>query len=262
MKKCSVAALMTSLIVPINLYGAEAIIIGQGELRSAPDYVELSILVDSKCYNTVAEARKVNDDASRKIVDFLNTKITKKDAYNSVVTTGGFTSAYQTYYQNKYFCENTFQKQNTIIFRTQEVDKFEALFEEIQNTVYKEVDRYAPSIIQSSISFAVMSSPMPGISNEQRTELEKQAIGLAFKDAKAKLTALFGNTKVLNLKLVSASDSSVMQPVPMPYYQKARMASAPMAEMGGSQAPVQFDQQEISKTVTFKFTFDDLPITQ
>jgi len=260
MKICSVAALMTSFI-PMVLYGAEAVIMGQGQVRSAPDYVELSIMVDSKCYSTPAEARKVNDDASRKIVDFLNTKITKKDAYNSVVTTGGFTSAYQTYYQNKYFCENTFQKQNTIIFRTQEVDKFEELFEEIQSVVYKEIDRYAPSIIQTSISFAVMSSPIPGISNEQRTELEKQAIGLAFKDAKAKLTALFGNTKVLNLKLVSATESTYSH-APIPRYQRSPMASAAMAEMGGSQAPVQFDEQEISKSITFKFTFDDLQIAQ
>jgi uncharacterized protein YggE len=201
----------------------------------------------------------VNDAAARRIVDFLNTKIKKKDAYNRVVATGGFTSPYQTYYQNKYFCEDTFQKQNVISFRTQDVDNFESLFDEIQNTVYKEMERNAPSIIQNAISYVSMSNAMPGTSDERRTELEKEAIALAFKDANAKLTALFGNKNVQNLKLINASELPPNDP--MPIIQRAR---APMALMSGGaaemadSAPVQFDQQTTYKTIYFKYSFDDM----
>ncbi len=105
MNKWSVAALLLSAIK--IAHAAEAVIIGEGHLLNAPDYVELSILVDSKCYPTAAEARKINDDASRKIVDFLNTKLQKKDNYNSVTSSGGYTSSYQNYYQDKYLCQIT-----------------------------------------------------------------------------------------------------------------------------------------------------------
>lgn len=258
MKKCSVAALIISG-VPFYANGAEALIVGQGQVRSSPDFVELSITVDSKCYPSIADARKVNDEAARKIVDFLNGKIKKKDAYNTVVTSGGYTSAYQTYYQNKYFCEDTFQKQNVITFRTQDLEHFESLFNEIQNMAYKELAHSAPNVIESAISYVSMGNPTPGISNEQRTKLEKQAVDLSYKDAKEKLNALFGEYKVLNLKLTNASELPPDQPIPM---RQQRMA--PMAMMAGAaraqaeRAPVQFDEQEINKTMYFIFSFDDI----
>ena len=258
MKKCSVAAAL--ILLPFVANGAEAVITGQGQVRSAPDYVELTISVESKCYPTPGDARKVNDDSSRKIVDFLNGKIKKRDPYNTVISTGGYTSAYQTWYEDKRFCENTFQKQTTIIFRTQDVKNFESLFDEIQNTVYKELARDMPNVIQASISYASMSNPVPGVSDEQRTQLEKQAIGLAFKDAKAKLSALFGEKGVMNLKMTSASELAPQ--APMPIYQRrapmAMMKGGATAEAMAPSAPVQFDDQEIAKTIYFTFSFDDI----
>ena len=231
-----------------------------GQVRSAPDYVELTISVESKCYPTPGDARKVNDESARKIVDFLNGKIKKKDPYNTVISTGGYTSPYQTWYEDKRFCENTFQKQTIIIFRTQDVKNFESLFDEVQNNVYKELSRDMPNVIQASISSASMSNPVPGVSDEQRTQLEKQAIALAFKDARAKLSALFGEKGVMNLKMTSASEISPQMPTPI--YQRrspmAMMKAGGGAEVMAPSAPVQFDDQEIAKTIYFTFSFDDI----
>ena len=239
-------------------FAAEAILIGEGQVISSPDYVEMSIIVDSKCYPTPGDARKVNDEASRKIVDFLNTKIKKKDAYNIVVSTGGFTLPYQTYYQERYLCQNTFQKQNVIVFKTQDLKEFEGLFNEIQNVVYKQFDRTPPSVIESSISFVTMSDPTPGISIPLRSKLEQKALTLAYEDAKEKLFSLLGKNTIQNLKLVRASEISPEEPKPIFQARGAPMMMGARMEKNVEQAPVQFDEQNISKTIYFEFKFDDI----
>ena len=257
MKKWPVAALLISWI-PLS-FGADALITGEGQVRSTPDFVELSIVIESKCYPTPGDARKFNDEAARKIVDFLNTKVKKKDIYNSVVSSGGYTLPYQTYYQDKVLCQNTFQKQNTIVFRTQDMKDFESLFNEIQNMVYDQFARSAPAVIEASLSFVTMSDPLPSISNELRSELEQKAIALAFIDAKSKLSALFGS-KIQNVKMIHASE---LPPEPNPVYQREAapmmMAGAHMAKKTEN-APVQFEEQEIFKTIYFTFTFDDIAV--
>lgn len=259
MNKFSTALLISW--APIGLC-AEAIIIGEGHVLSSPDYIELSILIDSKCYATPNQARKVNDEAARKIVDFLNGKIKKKDNYNTVISTGGYTQPYQTYYQDKYFCQDTFQKQNNIIFRTQDLENFESLFDEIQNVVYKQLSRAAPNVIEASISSATMSSPVPGVSQELRATLEQKALNLAYQDATAKLSALLKNNKIQNLKLTKASEIPPTEP--MPTFERRAAPMALMAAGGAAnkmeQAPVQFDEQNIDKTIFFQFSFDDISL--
>lgn len=258
MKKNIISVILISWM-QISL-GAEALLTGQGQVISSPDYVELNITIDSKCYPSPLDARKINDDAARKIVDFLNTKIKKKDLYNSVVSAGGYTLPYQTYYQDKYLCLNTFQKQNNITFRTQDLAHFETLFDEIQNTVYKQLQPNPPSVIESSISYVTMAAPVPGISTKLRAELEQKAMGLAYTDATEKLSALFGK-KVQNVKVIYASELPPDEPKPL-----FRQEVAPMALMGArmeksSAAPVQFEEQTINKIIYFKFNFDDVPIS-
>lgn len=243
-------------------YSAEALIIGEGQVESAPDYVELSIQVQSQCYPTAEDARKINDTAAKKIVDFLNSKIKKKDSYNFVASSGGYTLPFQYYYQNKYLCQNTFQKQNTITLRTQDLAHFEGLFAEIQQTVYQQFSRNAPTVVESSISFVTMSEPLPGISNELRSKLEKNALGVAFKDASAKLAALFENKKIENLKMIYASE--LPPPEPKPFFQSSGAPMMMGARVAKSEEapPVQFAQQNINKVIYFKFTFDDIVLSE
>lgn len=254
------AVIFCLLCIPGLGNSAEAILVGEGEVLSSPDYVTLSIIVDSKCYPTPAEARKVNDDAARKIVDFLNTKIKNKDAYNTVVSNGGYTSAYQTYYKDKMLCQNTFQKQITIIFKTQDLKEFESLFNEIQTMVYKQFSSNAPAVVDAAISYVSMSDPLPGITTEFRSKLEQKALALAFADAKAKLYSLFDKNGIQNLKMTYATEISPDEAKPL----LQSRAAVPMAMMATNKmekrAPVQFEEQTINKTIFFKFTFDDIPL--
>lgn len=245
-------------------YAAEAVITGEGKVTSLPDYVELTITVDSLCYPSANDARMVNDEAARKIVDFLNAKIQKKDLYNTVISTGGFTVPYRYYYQDRFLCDNTFQKQNTIVFRTQDLKNFETLFDEIQNTVYQQFPRTPPAVIQSSISYVTMSMPMAGISNTLRSQLEQKALAMAFEDAKAKLAALFGKQKIQSVKVSHLSELPPDDEPKPRYAQEMAMGTAVMSARAAPKmdsAPVQFDQQEIQKTIYFTFTFDDVELT-
>lgn len=245
------------------IYAGEAVLSGQAYVLSEPDYVELYITVESKCYPTVIEATQINDESAKNIVDFLNTKLDKKDEYNKVVTNGGYTLPYQTYYQDKFFCQDTFQKTNNIIFRTQKLKGFEKLFNEIQNVVYKQLSHKMPSVVESAISYATISAPNPGISTPKRTELEQKAIRLAFNDAKGKLQSLFDDKKLTNFKLTHVSEFPPNEPRPHPMARAAPMElMSAKGGNGGGDAPVEFDQQAINKTMYFTFTFDDLGLMQ
>ncbi len=240
---------------------AQAVMTGQGRVLASPDYVEVVIQVESKCYNKPADARAANDDAARKIVDFLNTKVKKDNHYNKVISLGGYTNPYQMYYQDKILCPNTFQKTNNITFRTQEIDNFEALFDEIQTQVYQLFTTEPRGMIESSVTYVTLSSPMPNLSDERRAQLEQQAMTMALGDAKGKLVALFGADKIQNLKIIQVSEMAPERPMPM---YNAR-DNAPMAMMSAraeksAPAPVQFDTEWISKMVYFTFGFDDFVI--
>ncbi len=253
--------LLSLMGVCSTAFGAEAVIMGQGRVLANPDYVELGIQVESKCYSHPAEARKANDEAARKIVDFLNTKINKinkENNHNKVISLGGYTSAYQQYYQDKIVCPNTFQKTNNITFRTQEVENFELLFNEIQSQVYALFSAEPRGMMESSITYVTLSSPIPNVSDQKTAELEQQAMSMALDNARSKLKALFGVEKIQNLKLRQVSEWAPEKSIPY--------AQAPMAMMSGARAeksasaPVQFDREWVSKTLYFTFGFDDLAL--
>jgi len=232
---------------------ADVVLTGQGQVSSPPDYVEMMIVVDAKCYATPAKASAVNDEFSRIIVDFLNTKIKKRDRYNNVIATGGFTLPYQNYQKDKLLCENTFQKQNTIIFRTQDIKNFEALFNSIQSKVYAQFSP-PPLLINTAVAYVTISDPLPSLSGTLRSQLEQQALAIAFNDAKAKLFSLLGKTSVVNLRMTHASEL----PPNEPGLQREAVMSAGLQK--AERAPVQFEDQSISKTVYFTFVFDDIPL--
>lgn len=240
-------------------FAAEALLSGEGQVLTEPDYVEMIITVESKCYPTPEEASKQNDAAARKIVDFLNTKISQKDAYNRVVSQGGVTSSYQNYQRDKVLCQNTFQKQNHITFRTQAMHNFEILYNEIQSTVLKSFNQPYPDNIDNPISYVTISQPEPKVTPTQRAKLEQNAIALAYQDAKMKLFSLFDNNQIRKLKVIEVSEFPPEDTEP---FHKQRGPMMMKAEMGvaGGQAPVQFGEQPIHKTLFFKFQFEDIVI--
>lgn len=249
------------MVTSPSVFAASAMLSGIGRVLSEPDYVELSIQVQSKCYSTPKDARQANDDAARKIVDFLNKKIQGSESYyNKVITLGGYTSPFQVYHRNKILCENTFQKHNNITLRTQRVQDFEQLYDEIQKEVYSHFTMQPRGMIESSVTFVTMSQPSPRVSMERRQELEQKALTMALNDAKGKLTALFHEKPIENLKITEVSETAMASPPPVHYSPRSGGAEMMAMKADAAPAPVQFDEQWIHKQVYIRFSFEDVTI--
>ncbi len=252
---------LTLMIVMPTVFAGEARLTGSGRVLSEPDYVELSIQVQSKCYPTPKKAREANDEAARAIVDFLNKHIQGEGYYNKVITTGGYTSPFQVYHRDRILCEQTFQKHNSITIRTQQVEKFEALYDDIQKEVYNQFSTQPMGMIENSVTFVTMSSPMAAVSQERRDLLENRAITMALNDAKGKLKSLFIDNPLLNLKVTEISEMPIAsQPQPMAYRGGRSNDMMAMSAEKMAPAPVQFDEQWIQKQIYFRFVFDDVAI--
>lgn len=250
-----------SFIVSMAAWGTQAVIAGEGRILATPDYVELEIQVDSRCYAQPGEARKANDKAAKNIVDFLKKKLKQDNYYNKVISLGGYTYPYQSYDQNKIVCPHTFQKSSRITFRTQEIDSFEVLFDEIQTQVYALFSRILPDKIESSATYVTLSTPIPKISDKKRAQLEQDVMNMALGEAKNKLVALFGLKDMYKLKVIQVSEFPMGAVMPT----FGMRANSPMSLMGGQaeksvSVPIQFDQEWISKTLYFTFEFEDLVI--
>jgi hypothetical protein len=231
---------------------AEAVLTGQGKILTQPDYVELNISIHSKCFDTPKDAVNKNDSAAEKLVEYLNSKIDGEGHYNKVITRGGFTQPFQIHQRNKILCENTFQKQNNIILRTQNIKDFESLFQEIQSKAYNLFDKDPKNLIESETTYITMGQPTAKISEDKENTLEQKALNLALQNAKSKLKALFSDDEIQNLKIVHISELPPKTPMPEVRKHHARMM---MAESSHT-APVQFDDQWISRTLYFTFSFD------
>ncbi len=255
-------AIPLSMMMASSALAGEALISGQGQVLSDPDFVTLSINVSSVCYNSPEEARTANDNAARKIVDYLNTTLDSKDFYNRVVATGGYTSGYQSYRNNQVYCKNTYQKNHRITYRTQKVEGFEATFDAIQKKVFAEFESTPKNYIEKQVTSVSMSNPNPGVSHIRRHQLESKALNLALKDAKGKLLAMFEPGQIKNLEIEEISELRPDSPTPFRQYSGAPKAMAMRASADeAAPAPIQFDEQWVRKVMYFRFSFDDVKLT-
>lgn len=249
--------LLLILITPGLTHATKVELSGQGKVLSEPDYVELRLHINSQCYNTPQDAANANDKAAAKIVSYLNSKVKNDGYYNKVVSHGGYTQTFQSYHRNNIYCKDTFQKSNNIIFRTKDINNFANTFNAIQDKVLESFAKNPKNYIESEITFATISSPQPLISQDKQTELEQQAMSLALKNAKAKLTALFKGQSIDNFKITHISEQAA--PIPSPIYntrQKEMMLASDSAHGASYTAPVQFDSQWLNKTLYFTFEFE------
>lgn len=243
-------------LAPNVSFATQAMLSGQGQVLTEPDYVELNITVHAQCYDTPKAASQASDLAAKKVVDFLNAKNKGDGFYNKVVTQGGYTQPFRSYHRKQEYCKDTFQKQQTITFRTQQLTGFEKMYNEIQAKVNEQFNKTPISAVESEITHVTMSNPIPKISHLKRTELEQKAYGMALENVKAKLEALFKSETLQGVKIVQVSEQPINEPIPVPRAQYSKQMSVNQNMMQESaQAPVQFDQQWLSRTLYFTFEF-------
>jgi uncharacterized protein YggE len=232
-------------------WASEVLLTGVGRVLSRPDYVEMTLQVQSLCYDTPEQAMQSSDKVASKLVAFLNQNINRNDYYNQVVSAGGFTGPYQDYSQNK-VCQNTFQKNHQITFRTKRVADFDKLFNLIQNEISQHFSQQPKSSIESAQTFVNLGLPQPLVSHEKRRTYEKEALSLAMADAQEKLESMPFSKPFRNLRILEVSEVN-QAPGPMPFASKA------LLQTGGGGAPVQFEDIWIEKNLFVRYSFDDVP---
>lgn len=228
-------------------------VIGSGEIITKPDQVQFSIMIQSKCYATVQEASESSDKVANNLFQELNKIFPKKDERNQISTQGGFTQRFEApQYQNRpRECENTFQKVTSISVMTTEIDRFENLFNQVQNVVYQNQAPKTENMISKAITFVTMSEPTAMVSFQTNQQLETQALDKALKNAMEKAKQLVGDKAASSLKIVEIAESL---PAPAPAPMRSMMRGMAM-EMSASSAPISFENNRIEKSLSVIFEF-------
>lgn len=227
-------------------------VVGQGEAAHAPDSVSFTVNVESKCYATPQEASESADGVAEKLVNRLERLFPKKDKYNIISTHGGYTQAYMHYSSGTHQrpCHNTFQKTIQITVQSDELAKFEQLFNQVQDMVYSETPPTGQ--VQNKITYTTMGQPRPQLSFEKYQSLEKQAARQALQNAEEKAQFVLGDRNTNQLQLITVQETLPSYPTPMPMAHKAEAASL---SASSSHAPVQFDNITVRKSLSAEFAY-------
>lgn len=259
------------LLIPVaflmaqSAFASEAYFVGTGTVSSTPDYVELSIYVNSECYKSTSLARQATDNVASEIVNFLKMRIKNTgDFKNKIITNGGYTQPFSKYINNQHgsrqVCLGTFQKRTTITIRTSDVANFSELFDEIQDLVYSSYKQSAPNV-DEPVNYVTLDAPQTRITRENNAILEKTALGLALKNAKERLFAAFG-CEPLRVEIIDMSETQASQ-TPQTHSYAPKMMRAMAMDSGGGQmeaaAPIEFDALLVSKNIYVKFSFIEKP---
>lgn len=169
--------------------GGTATMSGYSEISAAPDFVKVSITVNSECYATPLEAVEANRAAVSQIQSFLQSFIATNSNIDRIHTDGGMTSKYRRVNYDvdpaEVTCENTFKHHTDITFKTEDVENFSTTFAKVQQHV---LSQYASSYTSDKpfVTYATINNADTGICESTRKELKIQAQKDAMDDAIAK----------------------------------------------------------------------------
>lgn len=247
----SILCATLTLIAQTSL-AANIQVVGQGEASHAPDSVSFTVNIESKCYATPQEASESADGVAEKLVNRLEGLFPKKDKHNVISTHGGYTQAYMHYSSGSHQrpCHNTFQKTIQITVKSDELAKFERLFNQVQDMVYSETPPTGQ--VQSKITYTTMGQPRPQLSFEKYQALEKQAARQALQNAEAKAQFVLGDRNTNDLQLIEVRETLPSYPTPAPMAHRAEAASLSASP---SRAPVQFDNITVRKSLSAEFAY-------
>jgi uncharacterized protein YggE len=242
-------------------------VVGEGFVKTSPDYIIVKLRVNSECQPNPKSAQKSTDDITKKIDDYLSKFNLKKDKYFKILIDGGFTTPFSrwirppvssaTVNHDIEICRNTFQKSTEITLKMGIRANFDKIFSDMQGFVFSQFAQKSADDLENPRTYATINIPSPEITREHRIILEREAYDLAVRDAKANFLALTKSCeqhpyKIIKIKELSNNIPWVARAV-RPYTQSA----VPMAlESNVDAAPVRFDNIEITKKVELSFKFD------
>lgn len=246
------------------LLGAEekpplAEFLGRAIIKTKPDFVDVAFTVQSECQATPLEAQKATDDIVKNVHDYLISFKDEKDEHFKIIVSGGYTSDFSRWHQNRQLCLNTFQKSTSITLRLKAQENFAETFASMQEHSLKNFSEdYNSPVWDSPRAYVRISTPSPGITPENRWALEKKTLSLALVDGKEKFLAATAKCRSYPWKIMYMREDQVpVSSTPQRYYySNAKMAMADSGEASYSPAPVLFDEISVEKSLQLGFQFD------
>lgn len=233
---------------------------GEGLIKTPADHISLMVTVRSECQESPKAAQSATDDVTKKIDDYFQTLKKPGDTHFKILIDGGFSTPYSRWYRvhdrDRELCRNTFQKTTNITLTMAAREDFHQIFSNIQDFVLKQFEQGPPvDDRETPRTYVSMSTPIPDITREHRIKLERAALDLAVKDAKAKFVASIKSCEPHRWKVQSITETGDYGSVrPARFYAKA-MGMHAQAEAAEA-APVRFDNLEITKSLRLTFKFE------
>jgi uncharacterized protein YggE len=234
---------------------ATAEFMGKGRIRVKADYLSLTLDIGSECQPSPRDAQEATDEVVTKINNYLEKLKEPDDKYFKILINGGFTASYSRFNRDRELCKNTFQKHTNIIFKTALRKDFDKVFSRIQGFVLNQFNQ-GPFFTGSEMAqtYVTVSIPNPEITHEHRRSLERKALDLALRDAKANFMAAIKSCGPQQWKIISIKEIEAIKPQPI----LARSALAMEGQNFSSEnvAPIKFDLIEIIKSLRVTFHFE------
>lgn len=229
---------------------------GEGVVKTKADFISLTLTVRAECYGAPKDAIDATDAAVKKIDSYLQKLKNVDDKFFRVVIDGGYTGSFNRWQNNRELCRNTYQKSTNITLKMAARPGFGRVLAGIQSLVSKQFfqgiseDEYETPRI-----FVSISSPNPEITREHRSELEKTALDLALRDAKATFKAAIKSCTPHKWQIGAIRETSVTSYPIGPRFYAGRMQHEAM-QQNSQIAPVRFDSLEIIKNLLVTFHFE------
>lgn len=237
-----------------NAYAGQITLVGHGEVFSPPDRVSFQVSISAQCYPTAKEASQAADQLASELFTALTQLFPKKENTQEVTTQGGYTQPfYATQVGQNTYCQNTFQKDTQIMIKTDQIDKFESLFNQVQDLVYAKYSVNQINPVTKARAFTQMSQPYASLSTEKQQDLEKEALKKALHNAQEKAKEILADLNITQFSPAEISEIGIQTPIPMMKRMPMREGMSLMA--ASVEAPVSFGDSTLSKELTVIFEY-------
>lgn len=248
-------AIASLALCATSIFAGRATITGNASITDKPDYVEISVSVDSKCYATMDALNSAHDAYVAKLQNrFLGYFDTTND-FNKVSVNAGWASPYShTIYHrdgtnDEKVCQNTYQKHTSITIKSSDLAGFSELLSWIYGDV-SEVFTNASGDERTPSTLTTISSPSSKICEATRTAWRNKALASAREDAQAQFKAEFCGT---GLSLEQVCIVSSAQPGSTRYHESYAKSAA---FRGGDEESVTYTVENIAVEASREYVFE------
>jgi uncharacterized protein YggE len=232
---------------------------GVGQVKTKPDFIKVTFVVQSECYPAPLEATNATDEVVKKIDNYLQKLKNKGDEHFKILVDGGYTSTFSRWHKDRELCRNTFQKTTEVKLKISASDGFDKTFAQMQNYALQNFEEgLSGNLIETPRTFVRINMPEPKLTPAHNRELEKEALNLAMLDAKARFKAATQSCKEHPWKVLSIKEESTsFEPAPRNYqYASARIVAVGSPSDESNSAPIRFDDMSIEKRLSVTFEFE------